>query len=146
MAPPLGQKPAPDKQFNVLFVLVVVGMYLTAFSKEKNDDERVQVIRAKALQMAFMIMAGSMLAMAFTGATTADDSLPAGSIFITSLVAFGVGIYLIVFHVGLYFDPPWAYNNDTVIPNIKKNKTFFIFYTIAIVIFMTLVYLTHHRA
>ena len=31
--------PAPDKQFNMFFAATVFGMYMIAFSKEKNDDE-----------------------------------------------------------------------------------------------------------
>ncbi|MFI5205854.1 MAG: hypothetical protein ACHQVK_02845, partial [Candidatus Paceibacterales bacterium] len=135
-------KPAPDRQFSILFAATVFGMYMIAFSKEKNDDERVHMIRAKALQMAFMILMVSLIAMAMAAATGKDDALP-GSIFLSSLAALGLGVYLIVFHIGLYFDPAWAYNDDTVIPNIKKNKTFFILYTIGAVIFFALVYLIH---
>ena len=139
-------KPAPEKQFNVFFVFVVFGMWTIAFSKEKNDDERVHVIRAKALQMAFMILTMVMLAIALTAATgKGSDIEQADSIFIGSLVAFGLGIYLVVFHIGLYFDPAWAYNDDTVIPNITKNKTFFIFYLIGAVLFFVILYLTHKK-
>jgi len=135
-------KPAPEKQFKVLFAAAVFGMLMIAYSKEKNDDERVHVIRAKALQMAFMILTGSLIAMAMNSATGKDE-LAVGSLFLSTLAAFGLGIYLVVFHIGLYFDPPWAYNDDTVIPNIKKNKTFFIFYLIAIVLFLALIYLQY---
>ena len=135
-------KPAPDKQFTVLFVAVIFGMYMIAFSKEKNDDERVHVIRAKALQMAFMILTGSLIAVAMTAATGKDDATPISEL-LGSLAAFGLGTYLVVFHIGLYFDPAWAYNDDTVIPNIKKNKTFFIIYTIGVALFFALIYLIH---
>jgi len=135
--------PAPDKQFNMFFAATVFGMYMIAFSKEKNDDERVHIIRAKASQMSLMILTGSMIAMTLTAVTAKDSPMPADSLFLGSLVAFGLGIYLVVFHIGLYFDPAWAYNDDTVIPNIKKNKLFFILYTIGVAIFFALVYLIH---
>lgn len=126
-------KPAPDQQLNVLFAATVFGMYMIAFSKEKNDDERVHLIRAKALQGAFMVSMGSLIAMALTSAL-GKSQMPVDSIGMCAFSAFALGIYLALFHIGLYFDPAWAYNDDTVIPNIRRNKRFFIIYFAAAII------------
>ena len=135
-------KPDPDQQLNVLFAAVVLGMYMIAFSKEKHDDERVHVIRAKALQGAFMVSMGSLIAMALTSAMN-KEATGVDSAAMCAFAAFALGLYLVIFHFGLYFDPAWAYNDDTVIPNISKNKKFFIIYTIAAVILFTLIFLIH---
>lgn len=135
-------KPAPDQQLNILFAATVFGMFMIAFSKEKNDDERVHLIRAKSLQSAFMISMGSLIAMALTSALNKTIE-PLDSMAMCAFAAFGLGLYLILFHIGLYFDPAWAYNDDTVIPNIRKNKRFFIIYFAAAIILFTLVFLIH---
>jgi nitrate reductase gamma subunit len=139
-------KPAPEHQADLLLAATVAGMYMVAFSKEKNDDERVHAIRAKSMQSALMILIGSMVAMAITTATgkgQAPGETMIDSTFLSAICAFGLSIHLILFHVGLYFDPAWAYNDDTVIPNIKKNKKFFIIYTIAVVLLFAVVFLIH---
>jgi nitrate reductase gamma subunit len=134
-------KPAPAQQFNLLFAVVVLGMHMIAFSKEKNDDERVRAIRAKSLQMAFMVLMTSLIAIGLTSAMSTEE-VTGDSNLLCPMAAFGLGVYLVVFHIGLYFDPAWAYNDDTVVTNIKKNKTFFVFYAIAGVILLILAFLT----
>ncbi|MCD6010174.1 MAG: hypothetical protein K0Q79_36 [Flavipsychrobacter sp.] len=135
-------KPAPDRQFNLLFAATVFGMYMTAFSKEKNDDERVRAIRAKSLQIAFMILMTTIIAIALNSMTSKEE-FQGDSTALCAISAFGLGIYLIMFHIGLYFDPTWNYNDDTVFANIRKNKTFFVIYTIAAAIFFLLIFLIH---
>jgi hypothetical protein len=131
-------KPAPDQQFDFLFIAFVAGMHLMAFSKEKNDDERVHALRAKALQTAFMVMIGTIIAISMNTVVHKEQF---SGIFLCAIAAFGLGIYLITFHIGLYFDPEVLYNDDTVVPNIRKNKRFFVIYTILAIIFFALVIL-----
>ena len=135
--------PKPDQQADILFVLTLFGMYIIACSKEKYDDERVRAVRAKALQVAFMLLVGTMLSISMTFATAKHPVSSDDGPTLSFMAAFGLGFYLVVFHYGLYFDPAWNYNDDTVIPNIKKNKKFFIIYTLAAILLFAIAILIH---
>jgi len=131
-----------DRQLILFFVFTVLGMYQVVFSKEKNEDERVQRIRAKCFQSAFMIFAGTLIAILLTSVTS-HEAMTFSAVQLCTFVAFGLSLYLLLFHIGLYFDPAWNYNDDTVLVNIRKNKTFFIIYFIAIATILATVFLMH---
>lgn len=140
--PFLSNRIAPDRQFELFFTVTVFGMYMTAFSKEKDDDERIQAIRAKAMQSAFMIMMGSLLSIVlFTLISRVE--LGMDGYLVCQLCGFVLALYLILFHIGLYFDPAWSYNDDTVVTNFKKNKRFFIIYTAIVIIVFLALFLIH---
>jgi hypothetical protein len=136
--------PAGGRQFNLFLTILLFGMYLTAFSKEKNDDERVQAIRAKALQMAFGLLTGTMAAFSMAS-SLANVPMDADINVISCVAIFGLAIYLAVFHIGLYFDPAWTYNDDTVLVNIRKNKKFFVIYFSILIILAILVFILRKR-
>jgi len=139
--PFLSNRIAPDRQFEFFFTITVFGMYITAFSKEKDDDERIQAIRAKAMQSAFMLGMGCMCAIGLTNLLGVPSL--ADSFILISLCGFALGVYLVLFHIGLYFDPAWSYNDDTVVTNFKKNKRFFIIYTAIVVLAFLALFLIH---
>ena len=99
-------------QFNFFLATLIFGMHMTAFSKEKQDDERVQAIRTKALQMALGLLTGTIAAfsLAISIASKSIDNIDLTTV--SFIAAYGLAVYLIVFHVGLYFEPSWTYNND----------------------------------
>lgn len=137
-------KPAADQQFNFVLLLIVFGLYLTAFSKEKHDDERVQLLRARSLQRAFMVMVSSIIAITANAILKNDPSI-ADFMMLVFMTGFGLSTYLVLFHIGLYFDPAVMYNDDTVMVNIRKNKTFFVFYTIGCVLFLLVIFLVFRK-
>jgi hypothetical protein len=139
---PFIQKLDADRQFKMFFVFMIFGLFQVTFSKEKNEDERVQKIRAKSFQASFMLLAGSMIAISLSTVTgKGDGNMP--DIELSMLAGFGVVFYLVLFHIGLYFDPAWNYNDDTVLVNIRKNKTFFIIYFIVLALLLTAIFLIH---
>lgn len=131
------QKFGPEKEFEVFMLAAFFGLFIMCFSKEKVDDERVKQIRAKALQIAFGMMCIVLISFQFAilvinGTADSTEVLPV-------ITAVGLLSYLFFFHVGLYFDADWVYNDDTVSANFRKNKRFFIFYTIFMLISIVLI-------
>lgn len=111
-----------DKHLAACMWIMLVGMYLTAFSQEKVEDERVQTIRARALQMVMMLMSATFVAFSLTAIT--QDM---GEFDVTILLLFPLiylAMYLAIFHMGLYFDFLWDYDDKKLsfVQNLKKNK------------------------
>ncbi len=110
-----------EQHYFLGILFVVVGLYTMAFSREKNDDERVKQVRARSLQIAFMFYSGIMIALAFNGIIFRDLVFDGSSLLFVS--AFGIAFYLIIFHIGIYFDSVWDYGEEPgILNNIKKNK------------------------
>jgi len=126
-----------SQHFQLFFGLTVLGLYLIAYSKEKIDDERVQKIRSKSLQISFGILISILLVINFVGIISPSFSINAGT-HLFLIAAIGLLIYLFFFYVALYFDPTWTYNDDTVLANVKKNKLFFLLYTLVIIVLVVL--------
>ena len=132
--------PIAHRQSHLFFTLIVAGLYLTAFSKEKDDDERVRAIRAKAMQSAFMLLTGIMIALTLVSLLVGENMF-SESVVVAVVCGSAMAVYLVLFHIGLYFDPSWSYNDDTVLPNLRKNKRFFILYTAGIIVIFAVMYL-----
>ena len=91
-----------------------------------------------------MVMVSSIIAISIN-AILRNDPTVYEFMMLPIMTAFGLGTYLVLFHIGLYFDPAIMYNDDTVMVNIRKNKTFFVFYTIAVVIFLLVIFLVYRK-
>lgn len=126
------------QHFNIILWFTLLGLVTIAFSKEKNEDERVQHIRAKSFMYVFLITTGATLAFAFTvtlmptqnsdmanGVTlTKDDIIEAGRM-LMFYPAIGIVIYLVMFHIGLYFDQTWDYKDEAwTVKRLWKDKRY----------------------
>lgn len=111
-----------DKHLAISIWVVVVGMYLTAFSKEKFEDERVRMIRARSLQMVMMLMSATFIAFSLTAITQDIGDMDVLTILL--FPAMYLALYLAIFHVGIYFDNLWDYDEKqtSLWENYKKNK------------------------
>ncbi|HSI91055.1 MAG TPA: hypothetical protein VK927_08060 [Adhaeribacter sp.] len=138
----LGQEYLPviiqeGKQVSTLLWLFCLGLFILTFSKEKIDDERVQKIRYTALRaMAFFCFIGlfsvfSPLSIDSEGIAN-EDIVP----LILLLLVFPLVGYQIIFNLGLYLNPAWAYNDLGAEENIRKNPKFFHIYAIVITIIL----------
>ena len=109
-------------QHSALFQWIMLfGLVLVIYSKEKYEDDRAKMIRLKAFQIAFGLEQAVILAMALTGTLAKEPmTLAATDLFIFS--AAGIILYLLVFHIGLYFDFLWDYEDRGVIENLKNIK------------------------
>lgn len=101
------------------------GLFIMVFSKEKKEDERVQLIRYKSLRLAFMLLTVQVFMNGFGlsyGIISEIDSIVLLLNFNGVLI-----IYLVVFYKSYWFDSDFIYNDDTVGENMKKNKSSYIF-------------------
>lgn len=121
------QKFNSDQHFNVLLWITLIGLLQIMVSKEKIEDERVQQIRTKALMFALFLVVASALAFAMTVTLmpTNDPEMANGVSFTPAEVieagralmfypAIGIVFYLLMFHIGLYFDNTWDYDNKSI--------------------------------
>lgn len=120
--------------------VAVAGLYLMAFSREKYEDERVKKIRSGSVQIVIMLMMGMLLAISLTGIISKDLDFPPEVLMI--IAAFYLIFYLIVFHIGLYYDKMWNYDADEVgiKENIKKNSWVNILFAILAVIILNILF------
>jgi small-conductance mechanosensitive channel len=123
---------------NSFYLLILIfGLYIMAFSKEKLEDERVKKIRSKALTVAMGVQLATLFAFVFTSITVDPEIVLDVSATITLLLITLI-VYHLIFHISLFFDPSWVYTDESAIENIKKHKKFFIIYLIVLIITLTL--------
>jgi len=125
--------------------ITLAGLLTIAFSKEKYDDDRAQAIRLKSLQLAFILEQAVVLAVGLT-CSIAKEALDASVCF--TVGAMGTIMYLLLFHVGLYFDFLWDYDDSSLkgyenvsrilrgFKRIEKNKWSFLVYLLLSAILM----------
>ena len=110
------------QHYNGFEWLMLVGLFLIIYSKEKYDDERAKAIRLKSFQIAFALQQAVLLATALTG-NSAKNKIQNADLF--AFAGMGIIFYLLIFHVGLYFDFLWEYDDKGVWENLRnmgKNK------------------------
>lgn len=121
----------PQQYDKMLSLLVVVGLFLTSFSKEEVDDDRVRHVRAKALQVGFVLILSVIIALNF--ATIIAPRVPLD--YNLSLIALiGISGYLITFNIGLRLDPTWMYADEPLATNVRNNKAFFLVYLLVFIL------------
>lgn len=136
--------------FHVLICLCIAftALMTLALCKEKEEDERVKAIRAKAMMKGFVFTCCVTLGFsinialfpfiapeAFEGLSlTRADYAYVGMLFM-AFPAFAVVSYLVLFNYGLRNDEGWDYNDEmTPVESFRKNKK----YTLIINIIMLL--------
>lgn len=134
------RKLTDEKSFFLCLFVVVTGLYLMAFSREKFEDERVKRIRAGAVQLIFMLMTATLLAFSLTGIIHEEVVMP-GNLLLCAL-GFYFLLYNIIFFIGLRYDKLWEYNADEIgiLENLKKNKKIIIIVQIVCAILLYLVF------
>lgn len=113
-----------EQHHDVFQWIMLFGLIVVIYSKEKYEDDRAKMVRLKAFQIAFGVQQGVILAMAFTGSISKKPmGLEAPDLYVFG--ALGIILYLLIFHVGLYFDFLWDYEDRGLVENFKnmnKNK------------------------
>jgi hypothetical protein len=103
--------------------VALLGLVTIAYSKEKLEDDRSTAIRLRSLQIAYMLQTAVILGMALT-LSHSPEPIDASILFM--MAAIGVVMHLLLFHIGLYFDDLWEYNDTTTLGerlrNIGRNK------------------------
>jgi len=112
-------------QHYAIFEWLMLGsLFVIIYSKEKHEDDRAKMIRAKSFQLAFMLQSAVLLSMALVG-TIGKGGMTLIPSDLFMFAAMGIVLYLLVFHIGLYFDFLWDYNDTGFWENLKnlgKNK------------------------
>lgn len=136
---------SPGNRFNehqviqCMFLLIITGLFFITFSEERIDDDRVKLIRGKALQCGFAIILAIIISLIFV--SVIQPSFSFGGVNDLSLIALtGLVAYQFIFNISLYIDANWNYNNETVLSNIKKNRTFFLIYTLGLIAFLVFLF------
>jgi len=128
------------------FCLLVMftGLFSLAFCKEKVEDERVKLIRSKAMMQGFFFTCAVLLGFSlnvslfpviapgiFDGTALNKDDLSYMGMLLMAFPAFAIVSYLVLFNYGLRNDENWDYN-DTVTPreNFRKNKKYILLRTL----------------
>jgi hypothetical protein len=107
------QKLSADQHHSIFEWIMLLGMVMIMYSKEKQDDERAKMIRLKVFQVVFLLMISTLLAIALsTDLTNKTGTVDVDSLFVAP--AFGIILYLLLFHLGLYFDVLVEYEDKTV--------------------------------
>lgn len=118
------------QHYGIFEWIMFFGLLIIMYSKEKHEDERAKLIRLKSLQVAFMLTMAVLMGMAFT-LTLHPDTLGPQELFMIG--GMGIVLYLMLFHIGLYFDFLWEYDDKGVwdnLRNLEKNKWSLIVYLI----------------
>lgn len=120
------------------------GLMNLALCKEKEEDERVKQIRAKAMMQGFIFTCITILSFsinislfpfiapdAFIGITFGKEDYAYMGIFFMVVPSFSIVSYLLLFNYGLRNDDKWDYN-DTMTPKERfaRNKKYVILRTI----------------
>lgn len=108
------------------FLLLMYGLFMITFSKEKIDDERIKLIRGKSYQIGFMILIGSSLANTTVEVLTIDSETPANFISRYSYyvnITISLIFSIIYFHFSKWRDSDSTYSDGGPIDNIKYIKS-----------------------
>jgi cation transport ATPase len=139
------QKYSAAQHYAMFEWVMMLGLFTIIYCREKEEDDRAKAIRAKSFQVSFLLVIGTMLAIALTSAMHPDkDPLAPADLFFLS--AFGLIFYLFFFNIGLYFDFLWDYEDRGVwenLRNIGKNKWGMLVYlagSTIILLLLTLLY------
>jgi hypothetical protein len=90
---------------------MLLGLVCIIYSKEKYDDDRAKMIRLKSLQIAFLILLSVLMSIGLTGALHTGKSDPIQPEILLDISAVGIILYLLIYHIGLYFDFLWEFED-----------------------------------
>ncbi len=119
---------------NLLILIIALGLNAVAFSREKQDDERVKAIRYASYRITLSLIIIFLVSFASVSVfSTAPVALDAGVLAFFFLVT-----YLIVFYAGLYSDMAAFYANNSATDNFHHYRRQILGYLVPITV-LTLV-------
>ena len=111
------KKLSTDQHYAIFEWVMFLGLVTIMYSKEKIDDDRAKMIRLKSFQVTFLLMISTMLAFALSSVISAEKTIEPNILFFMS--ALGIFMYLLLFHLCLYFDFLVEYKDITVEENLR---------------------------
>ena len=124
-----------DVQFNYLLLINCFGLFVIAYSKERYEDERIQILRDKTFRLSFvfllaMLLSNSFIAMAFN----LDPSVYNISSIVPFDVTLALSFQLIVFYIRINTNASVSGPELTVMQNILLHKILSFILIIAMII------------
>lgn len=112
---------------------MIFGLYIIAFSKEKNDSDHIKLVRQKSFQTAFLFSHGLLLALIF--ASNIKPSIILSAYDLLSISSYSIILYLLTFYHNLYsskyYKATQAESTKNKIGYNSSTKITLAFYTIA---------------
>ena len=134
----------PDQHYLLFLWCSLFGFFTMAFSKEKQEDERTKMIRYRAMQTAFYILISIMMSFTLV-ATLLQKTLVLDVTDFYILLTVALLMYLFLFHIGLYFDFFWEYEDKEAMENLRnigRNKwSILIYLTISTLLCVALTFI-----
>jgi hypothetical protein len=119
---------SPGRATDLLILIIALGLSFIAFSKEKQDDERVIAIRYAAYRITLSIFSISLISFASVDVFgRVPVTLDAGV-----LACLLLALYIAVFHWGLYSDAASFYANNSARDNFRSYRRQILLYLVPV--------------
>jgi len=119
----------------LLMCLNGIALYFIAFSKERNEDERIAIIRDKTFRLSFSVIFSALIVvpitqMIFMKGYTGDKLITISSAYLMFMLLINLGLItqIIVFYFRILTNSDTASFDFTVLENIKNNKKIYLLY------------------
>jgi hypothetical protein len=146
-------KLSPGIHLHFCLWFTFINLLSLAMCKEKIEDERVRLIRSKAMMRGFLFTCAVILGFslnvslfpiiapeAFEGVTFAKEDYSYMGMMLMVFPAFSIISYLILFNYGLRNDENWDYNDTmTRSEQLGKNKKYVILRTVITLIILAVI-------
>jgi hypothetical protein len=113
------KKWSPHQHYYLFLWVTLLGLATIAYSKEKHDDERAKAIRLKAMQIAFLLLLVVLMSMGLIAETSGDKDFVFQGADLLVMSGLALMMHLLIFHVGLYRDENWDYEDKGLWYNLK---------------------------
>jgi hypothetical protein len=121
--------------YTLCLLLSGIGLFYIAFSKERNEDERIAIIRDKTFRMSFATVVACFMAITIPQMFLIGDYNSSKMISISKVYAMFMFLLnlcllnqVVVFYFRIYTNSDMKSYDFTVIENIKNNKTLYSFF------------------
>lgn len=127
----------------LLFWLLLLSVFGIIGSEEKTEDERVKYMRGRTFYIAFILMSALLLALSLLGILKPEADLNIRVPELLMIVFVTQITYLLFFYIALFSSARLIYDDKNLIENIRRNKRFYIIYTLIMltVVIMVLYFL-----
>ena len=124
--------------------IMLSGLVMIMYSREKYEDEQAKLARLKSFQIAFVILIGLLLNLGVLGIVFPSKVPPIHPETLLMISAIAIFLYLIVFYAALYFYFLWQPNDINIwehIKTIQKNKILLVIYIFLMLITNALIFI-----
>lgn len=114
-----------EQHIQLFYWVCLFGLFMMMNSKEKVEDERVKIIRAKSIHIAYMITLVPSFGIALISTVFEQDYSLLGQA-AEMYITMGLIVYQLYFHYSLLRDPAWNYNDGGPLDNFRFSRKSFL--------------------